>query len=356
MNSTKEDFPSEPDPVASTDAGTFRRILLGTAVGDSVGLPAEGLSRATVARRWHGEWRQRLVFGRGMVSDDTEHTVFVAQCLHLHPENVEAFQKSLARRFRWWLASLPPGVGMATARSILKLWLGFPPGRSGVLSAGNGPAMRSAIIGGFFAGRDPELRRYVSASTRLTHSDPKAGTAALAVALTASRLVAPTGGVPDFIGLWRDCGRADLEWQEIMNRVEAARIQKSSVAEFVHSLGIGTGVSGYAYQSVPVALYAWLHHRGDFKSALSSVYDCGGDTDSVGAICGGLAALESDIPDAWLDRLCDWPLSVGYLHRLAEVLAGNDTPPPAWRWALYPFRNLILLAVVLIHGFRRLFL
>lgn len=59
----------------------FRRVLLGTAVGDSIGLPTEGLSPKAIAHRWKGQWRQRLLFGRGMVSDDTEHTVFVGQCL-----------------------------------------------------------------------------------------------------------------------------------------------------------------------------------------------------------------------------------------------------------------------------------
>jgi ADP-ribosyl-[dinitrogen reductase] hydrolase len=56
-------------------------VLLGTAIGDSLGLPAENLSRMQIQRRWPGPWSQRFVFGRGMVSDDTEHSVFVAQCL-----------------------------------------------------------------------------------------------------------------------------------------------------------------------------------------------------------------------------------------------------------------------------------
>lgn len=48
--------------------------LLGTAVGDALGLPSEGMSRMRIARRWKG-LRHRLVFGRGMFSDDTEHTL-----------------------------------------------------------------------------------------------------------------------------------------------------------------------------------------------------------------------------------------------------------------------------------------
>lgn len=122
----------------------LENILLGTAVGDSLGLPAEGLSARRIKRRWPGPWRHRFVCGQGMVSDDTEHTVFVAQCLAESPDDSEDFQRKLAWKLRLWLFCLPAGIGFATLRAILKLWLGFPPSRSGVFSAGNGPAMRSA--------------------------------------------------------------------------------------------------------------------------------------------------------------------------------------------------------------------
>ena len=57
----------------------FRGMILGTAVGDAVGLPAEGMSRKRIAKFVKGRWRHRLVFGRGMVSDDTEHTCFTSR-------------------------------------------------------------------------------------------------------------------------------------------------------------------------------------------------------------------------------------------------------------------------------------
>ena len=131
-------------------------------------------------------WRHRLLFGRGMLSDDTEHSLFVAQSLLRYPDDAEAFQHRLAWHLRWWFAALPAGIGMATARASLNLWLGFPPTRSGVFSAGNGPAMRSALIGGYFHEQPKMLHRFVLASTQLTHTDPKADVGAEAVARLAA--------------------------------------------------------------------------------------------------------------------------------------------------------------------------
>jgi len=146
----------------------FVGVLTGTAARDALGLPAEGMSRQRIQRRWHGQWRHRFLFGRGMVSDDTEHTLFVAQALLAHPNDPAAFQRCLAWKLRLWLLGLPAGIGFATLRAILKLWLGFPPTRSGVHSAGNGPAMRSAIIGAYFFDEPEKRREFVAAATFLS--------------------------------------------------------------------------------------------------------------------------------------------------------------------------------------------
>src|SRR5579862_3728878 len=160
----------------------FTGLLLGAAVGDALGLPAENLSAEKIRKRWNGEWKMRFAFGKGMISDDTEHILLVAQALLAHPEDSDAFQRALAWKLRWWFAGLPGGVGLATAKACLKLWVGFPPGRCAVVSAGSGPAMRSAVIGAYFAEKPEKMREFVLVSSRLTHRSWQAETAALAVA------------------------------------------------------------------------------------------------------------------------------------------------------------------------------
>ena len=53
--------------------------LLGLAMGDALGLPLEGISPRRIARlQGAGEPRRRLLFGRGMISDDTDHACMTA--------------------------------------------------------------------------------------------------------------------------------------------------------------------------------------------------------------------------------------------------------------------------------------
>ena len=294
-----------------------------------------------------------------MVSDDTEHTVMVAQCLLEHPTDPETFQHALAWRLRGWLLALPAGVGLATARAIFKLWIGFPPRRSGVASAGNGPAMRSAVLGVFFANDEEKRHRFVEASTRLTHTDPRALTAALAVAEVAAGVC--VGGAGEFSFARLRGLDASAEWGGIVDALERARTDGASVADFAKRLGLEKGVTGYAFHTVPVALYAWWRHRGDYRSTLTAVLDCGGDTDTVGAIAGALAGAEvgsAGIPREFVDGIIEWPRSMTWMRRLADRLRQQtQTLHPAGAlpvfWPAIPPRNVVFLLIVLTHGFAR---
>lgn len=159
--------------------------LLGTAVGDSIGLACEGLSRRRQAKMFPALNGYKFLLGKGMTSDDTEHTCMLAQSVVPHGENETKMASNFAWRLRFWILGLPAGIGLATLRSIIKLWLGFPAHKSGVFSAGNGPAMRCALLGIVFADDPARLRAMVRAATRITHTDPKAEYGAFAVALAA---------------------------------------------------------------------------------------------------------------------------------------------------------------------------
>jgi ADP-ribosylglycohydrolase len=58
--------------------------LLGTAIGDSIGLPYEGLSKQRQYRMYPDISGHHFFVGKGMISDDTEHTCIVAQAIIRH--------------------------------------------------------------------------------------------------------------------------------------------------------------------------------------------------------------------------------------------------------------------------------
>jgi ADP-ribosyl-[dinitrogen reductase] hydrolase len=337
--------------------------ILGTAVGDAIGLPYEGLSPRRAARLLGSPDRHRLFFGRGMVSDDTEHTCMVAQALVAAGGDVDVFRARFGWALRWWMLALPAGVGMATLRAIARLWAGFSPARSGVFSAGNGPAMRAAVIGAAIEDR-AELRTFVQASSRITHTDPKAEFAAFAIALAARMACEHTtvDGATYRAELSGALGAGAAELVGLVDRAIASVARGESTPEFAASIGLAKGVSAYAYHSVPVAIHAWLRHQGDYRSAVMATVMCGVDADSTAAMVGGIAGAaigKAGIPTAWLDRIAEWPRTVAWMERLGEQLTAQSRTRHAARPTALPAlailpRNAFFLVVVLAHGFRRL--
>jgi ADP-ribosylglycohydrolase len=344
----------------NTEQQRWRGLILGTAVGDSLGLPAEGISRRRNAKLFQQSWQHGFFLRWGMCSDDTEHTLFVAQALLAYPNNVDLFRKRLAWSLRGWLLALPAGVGLATGRAIIKLWLGFSPKNSGIYSAGNGAAMRVAPIGAFFAHQPELLNQYVAASTFITHRDNRAfiGSKAIAeiIAWVWRENVTEKPSLTAFIKLLQQID-ADTEWQCLVNLIAQGLQQNFTVNQFADLMGLNQGITGYVYHTVPMVLYAWYVHFGDFKQTLTSILNCGGDTDTTGAIVGALAGSvtgEQGIPKVWITNILEYPHHVGFLRQLADKLARRESGAVFYFVPAVIFRNLFFFIMVLLHGFRRL--
>jgi len=338
--------------------------LLGGAVGDAIGLPCEGLSPSRQRRRFGSIEGHRLILGRGMVSDDTEHACLNAQALIASAGEADVFRRELARQLRHWLASVPPGTGLATLKACARLGAGVGPERSGVFSAGNGPAMRAAIIGVVY-GNDPiKLRELIAVSSRITHTDPKAEYGAFAIALAAHWSCAREAIEPHEF-----CRKLQVllpeSASELIGLVEQAAASATAgdtTHQFAESLGLTRGFGGYTYHTVPGVLHAWFRHPDDYRAAILEIVHCGGDTDSTAAILGGIVGArvgKIGIPDEWLRGLWEWPRGVSWMEGVGQRLAAVAASAQPQRklpvlWPVVLLRNLIFLTVVLAHGFRRL--
>ncbi len=337
--------------------------LLGTAVGDAIGLPYEGLSPQRAEKMLGPADRHRFFWGRGMVSDDTQHTCMVAQALLTAGTDPASFSRAFAWRLRFWLLGVPAGAGFATLRAILKLWLGFSPQNSGVFSAGNGPAMRAAIFGAAFDDLET-IKSFVTASTLITHTDPKALHGALAIALAAfmarqSVTVSPQAYLNQLQAFIGDDAK---ELLALVAGVCDSVAANETTAAFTSRSGHGKGVSGYVLHTVPAVLHAWLRHQREFAPAITEMIACGGDADTTAAILGGIigsAVGPAGIPETWLNGILEWPASQSWMREigscLADSLAGKkDLRVPGIWFLTTLLRNLLMLMIVLLHGFRRL--
>jgi hypothetical protein len=107
-------------------------------------------------------------------------------------------------------------------------------------------------------------------------------------------------------------------------------------------------VSGYILETVPVALHA-AFASAEPMAAIPSAIRCGGDTDSVASITGGIVGLDNAV---LVDRLIEWPCDGRWLRELATAAAEGREPPSFPVLRRLP-RNALLLAIVLAHVVRR---
>lgn len=327
--------------------------LVGTALGDALGLVAEGMSAATIERRFKRLDDFRFFGQTGFVSDDTEQSVLVAHAL-LGADSPDELVRRFRRLLLGWFLRLPWGLGLATLRACVRIALGVR--GSGVYSAGNGAAMRAAVLGVYF--RDaPGLRlEYGTALAAITHTDPRAVQGALMVAEVAAA-----------------CARSDLN-QSRLDVVESSlcvvkapdlRMALQRAVQLVHQersvlqASEDLGNTGFILHTLPLATFVFLRFGGSPKEALVQAVAAGGDTDTIAAIVGawvgslhGMSALPQDL----VSRLQRGPFGVGHLRALASALAmqfrGESPPTVRFAWPLATMRNLSLFPVALVQGIR----
>lgn len=340
-------------------------VLLGTAVGDALGLPMEGLSAGVIEKRFRHLDRYQLFLGRGWVSDDTEQSALVAQSLVVGRGELEPTVRAFRRSMVGWFLRLPWGIGWATLRACVKLTFGVR--RSAVRSAGNGGAMRAAILGAVFRGdprHDASRALLVRAITEVTHDDERAVQGAQFVA----DVVAARGSAGARLKEARtrmtepSLGRAVDEALAQAERASRAE-QKDARGEPTPATQPAFETSGFVLHTVAFAAYVFARFGDEgARRCLTEVMAAGGDTDSIGAIvgawCGALHGRGGFDP-LWIERLQRGPFGLTHLTALArDLTAVRDgvtvVRPARFFWPAAMLRNLALYPIVLAHGLRRL--
>lgn len=257
----------------------FKGCLLGAAIGDAMGMPGEG----TPADLWRAECSFRRAYRGhpnealtpGQYTDDTQLMLLAAGLLAERRFSLEGYAGELTALHRSGTLRFPDGSVVA---ACLHLQEGSPPERSGVNSTTSG-----CIPGGIpfaLAFQDPvEIRETVARVTSVTHTNPAAIAASTGVAMLIHHTLA---GSPDDLDLaWGEVGREDVLLGEKIRH--ALYLEKEGIG-LEHAIRlIGNDIS--VYQTLPLAFFLMARYS---KAAelLSMVGHVGGNTDTIGLICG----------------------------------------------------------------------
>jgi poly(ADP-ribose) glycohydrolase ARH3 len=296
-------------------ADSARGALLGTFVGDALGMPFEGMAAEAIPSPVEMVEARR---GRGTYTDDTQMMIALAESL-LARGSVDEEHLALAFREAY---DADRGYGGGTRR-VLELWAaGTPVAEAAGLifggegSRGNGAAMRIAPVSVRFADEPERLRAEAASSARVTHAHPVGvdaavvEAAAIGAALRSADILA--AAVAAAAGEEMQTGLRDVA------ALLGASREPQEVAERI-------GCSSDARESVCAALYSAVAHR-TFEEAVGFAVRLGGDTDTVAAMTGAIAGARdgaAQIPTRWLEALEDGERGRSHVERLADSLAGT---------------------------------
>jgi poly(ADP-ribose) glycohydrolase ARH3 len=292
--------------------------LLGTFVGDALGMPFEGVPPDAIPLRLD---MVEARLGRGTYTDDTEMMIVLAESLI---EGGSVQPESLARRF---LERHDPrrGYGGGTLRVFAHWRDGVPVDAAarrvfgGQGSAGNGAAMRIAPVGVRFAADPARLLEQARRSATVTHTHPLGIDGAVAQAAAVGAALRGD----DVVAAAREAVETDEMRRRLYTVAEFLREPLADPTEIAEALGNGSTAS----ESVPTAVYAACR-TDDFREAVTFAVRCGGDTDTIGAMAGAIAGARHGrkaIPSSWLDALEDGIYGRSHVERLAADLVAEAT-------------------------------
>lgn len=293
---------------------TVKSAILGLVVGDALGVPVEFQSREELEQdpvtgmRAYGTHHQPA----GTWSDDSS----MALCLLESLTHSVSYDDMMARFLRWAEEGYMTAhgdvfdMGIATRQALTKYAKGTPPlkcGGTGTYDNGNGSLMRILPLALFLHRtmgpefpRKPEAFQIIHNASALTHAHPISLIACDIYCSIANELL---------------CGRSSPA--DIQHGITAAKEMCASLTDTAPYLDTFKRVdvdvlrslpkseirgSGYVVHTLEATLWCLLH-TDSYRACVLEAVNLGEDTNTVGAVAGGLAGIQygmADIPEEWL--------------------------------------------------------
>ncbi|MBV2356997.1 ADP-ribosylglycohydrolase family protein [Streptomyces sp. J2-1] len=314
-----------------------RGALLGLAVGDALGAPAENLRPSEIRARWGRI--TGYVSERPCGTDDTEYAIFSGLLLARHGADLtpalvgEAWQEHIAGRgegrFR--------GAGFSERGTLenLRRGLAAPVSAQHRHAWSDGLAMRAAPFGIFAAGRPAEAARLAEIDGSVSHEGEGIhGGRAVAAGVAAAMAGASPGAVvaaalsviPEDSWTARSLRRA----------VAVAHLGERAIRSTV--VVPGYPWTDLAPEAVALAFAAYASADGEFRPAVLTAVNMGRDADTTAAVAGALAGATGGvgaIPAEWGAAIgpargsCLRCVGGRHVVEVADLLVGRGARPTA---------------------------
>lgn len=295
------------------DAKVIKACILGLAVGDALGVPAEFKYREELDKNPVTDMEGYGTYNvtAGSWSDDTSMTLCTLESLTKGRLDLDDVMHNF---IRWYNEAefTPTGetfdigntCGTAIKRYLSGEYSAEHCGLTGSRSNGNGSLMRiiPAVLYSIAAGETKNHRgtwETVSRVSALTHAHPRSITACEIYACVLERLIEKPEkeSVGRGIDFHRGLNAQGCEEYSYFKRVDADVLKSLSRDEIKSS--------GYVVDTLEAALWCLLT-TDSYKECVLKAVNLGEDTDTVAAVAGGLAGAlygYGSIPEEWLDRL-----------------------------------------------------
>jgi ADP-ribosyl-[dinitrogen reductase] hydrolase len=313
-----------------TDRNIYKDILFGVAVGDALGVPVEFKSRETIAEN---PVTDMTGFGTyhlppGTFSDDSSLAFCLAEAL-----TQEFNLQHIADNFVGWLYHnywTPRGnvfdVGIATSQAIKMLRDGCPPELAGgmdVSDNGNGSLMRILPLLVYIKDK-PVADRYqiTKQVSSITHGHIRSVIACFYYLEFARQIIHGTGKMQVYKNL-------QTEIPEYLNSLSInpneIKLFDRLFKENIYSLSEDAIFStGYVLHTLEASIYCLLTTE-NYKAAALKAVNLGADTDTTGAVTGGLSGLLygwETIPESWTEQIARKDDIIDLADRLGKFVRG----------------------------------
>ena len=292
--------------------------MLGLIVGDALGVPVEFMSRTELMKnpvtgmREYGTHHQPM----GTWSDDS--SMALAELDSIRTVGTIDYTDMMERFSRWCMRGeyTPFGevfdIGIATSRALMNYAKGIAPLESGGKTEwdnGNGSLMRILPVCLYLFERqkkvctsENESIYMIHAVSALTHAHVRSQMACGIYYFLVKAILEEEGSLEN--RLQKGMDRAYQYYRhDLSNHRELENYKRlADLSEFKETPKEGIKSSGYVVDTLEAAVWCLLHSH-SYKETVLMAVNLGEDTDTIGAVAGGLAGRyykEEGIPQEWI--------------------------------------------------------